>query len=311
MKINHDDPVIKVGYLVSYDWQLLKNSIPAIYADAGKIVLAIDINRTSWAGRPYSFAEEEFRAFIREVDIGGKIELYEDNFFDPSLTTMQNEVREGKMLAAKRGTGGWHVQFDCDEYPIDFKRFVATLKEIDPDPDPSRIRKPVNVTGNFVPVIKAVEGGFLIVKPDPKSPELCTLATQVPDYISGRRSGHFNIQTSLLIVHETQSRTEEEFYYKLKNWGHNADFDIDKHFALWKSLDARNFASLKNFNPVEKTLWPALLFIKANDIQELIQKIAADQSIQRSWWSLFWANSRMIARAKTVFRRVRRSQLNP
>lgn len=300
-----NDGVIKVGYLVSYDWHLLKNSIPAIYGDAGKIVLAIDVNRTSWAGRPYSFPEKEFRTFISEIDTGGKIELYEDNFYDPSLTTMQNEVRERRMLASKMGVGGWHVQLDCDEYPIDFHRFTETLKKIDPNPDPSKIRKPVNVTGNLISIIKAVKDGYIIVTPDAKKPELCPLATQVPVYTAGRRNGHFTLHTSLLVVHETQSRSDEDFYFKLKNWGHNQDFDIESHFALWKALDANNYKFVKNFNPVGNGLWPSLSFVKARNIQELMEKIAHDPSIRRSTWSLFVANSRMLGRVRFALDRLR------
>jgi hypothetical protein len=295
--------IIKVGYLVSYDWHLLQNSIPRIYDYADTIVLALDANRKSWAGQKFMFDESAFREFISSIDIQQKISIYEDNFYESSLTTMQNEVRERKMLAQKMGLGGWHVQLDCDEYPVDFQGFVAVLKSIDPNPDPSKIRKPVNVTGNLISVIKAVAGGYIIVKPQSNNQELCILATQVPDYWSGRRNGHFNIQTSLLIIHETRSRTEEEFYFKLKNWGHNQDFNTESYYALWKAIDGYNYKFIKNFNPTGVGTWPELSFVEAKDIKSLISHFEADRSVSPSRWSLFLTNSRNIGRLKALFRR--------
>ncbi len=301
------DAVIKVGYLVSYDWHLLKNSLPLVYADADTIVLAIDVNRRSWAGRPYKFDESSFREFVRTIDTQHKISLYEADFYQSSLTTMENEVRERNMLAEKMGRGGWHIQLDCDEYPVNFHAFVVMLKRIDPFPNPSAVRKPVNVSGNWISIIKEVTGGYIIVKPQVKNPELCFLATQVPDYRNGRRNGYFNLRSPLMIVHETRSRTDEEFYFKLKNWGHNEDFDTDSYFAMWKAIDGYNYKFIKNFNPIGNGTWPELSFVKANNINDLIEYFRSDTSIQPSKWSLLLANSRNLARLKGMLHKVMRN----
>jgi hypothetical protein len=299
-----DKRVIKVGYLVSYDWHLLRHSIPQIYDDADLIVLALDVNRKSWAGQNFKFDESLFCEFIKIIDVQRKITVYEDEFYQPALTTMQCEVRERKMLAERMGSGGWHIQLDCDEYPLNFNQFVATLKSIDPNPDPLKIRRPVNVTGNLISVIKAVANGFIIVKPQRDNQELCMLATQIPDYWSGRRNGHFNIHTSLMIIHETRSRTEEEFYFKLKNWGHNQDFNTDSYFELWKAIDRYNYKFVKNFNPTGMGIWPELSFVEAKDIEALISHFKADKSILPSRWSLFLTNSRTIGRLRAFFRKL-------
>ena len=46
--------MIKVGYLVSYDYELIFNSLPTIYNDADSIYLAIDENRSTWSGNNFT-----------------------------------------------------------------------------------------------------------------------------------------------------------------------------------------------------------------------------------------------------------------
>jgi hypothetical protein len=288
------EAAIKIGYLVSYDWLLLKNSIPLVYPDAEVIVLALDINRKTWNGNVFDFDDERFYELIKSLDVNGKIIVYEDDFYDPTLTTMQNEVRERNMLAARMGSGGWHIQLDADEYPIDFSLFVEKLKNIDPHPG-LKPNKPVNVCGNLITIIKKVPNGFLCVNPDIKNHEQCMLATQFPHYEYGRKNGYFNVHTSMMIVHES-IRSDEEFYFKLKNWGHNKDFNTESYFALWKSIDGYNFHFLKDFHPISKKVWPELILIPVQTIPELIEYVKRYTYMKPTAFHLWVQNSRNLAR---------------
>ncbi len=118
---------IQVGYLVSYDYELLKNSLPTIYKESDTIFLAIDKNRKTWKGDTIEI-KADFFEWIETFDIDHKIVIYEDEFFVPAFSTMQCEVRERKMLAEKMGIGNWLIQLDSDEYFYDFEKFVAYLK---------------------------------------------------------------------------------------------------------------------------------------------------------------------------------------
>ena len=71
---------IKVGFCAAYDWHFLKHSLPPVYNEADLICIAIDKDRISWAGKPFSIDEEAFAAFLKEIDKDGKIRLYEDDF---------------------------------------------------------------------------------------------------------------------------------------------------------------------------------------------------------------------------------------
>ena len=44
---------IQVGFLMSYDYELLKNSIPLVYADADSITIALDENQRTWSGHRF------------------------------------------------------------------------------------------------------------------------------------------------------------------------------------------------------------------------------------------------------------------
>jgi hypothetical protein len=296
-----NDAIIKVGYLVSYDWKLLEHSIPRIYSEADTITLALDKNRKTWAGNLFEFDEAGFHKLITRLDTQKKITLYQDNFFDSSLSTMQNEVRERTMLANQMGKGGWHIQLDADEYLLDFSAFVQGLKRIDTYPNPETIKKPVNVTGNWITIIKKVPSGYLYIKPDTTNLELCVLATQVPCYQHGRGNGYFNIKSNLFIVHESRSRSDEEFYFKLKNWGHNQDFNTDSYFAIWKAIDEHNYKYIKDFNPTGKGVWPEIAFAPAKNIDELIEFFKSDKTLKLSAFQLFLMNSRNLARIRQLF----------
>ena len=64
---------IKVGFCVAYDWELLRHSLPLVYADADIICLSIDKKRRSWAGASYQWNSESFQNFIQSIDTKKKI----------------------------------------------------------------------------------------------------------------------------------------------------------------------------------------------------------------------------------------------
>src|SRR5689334_5152113 len=108
--------LIKVGFCVAYDWDMLKKSVPIIYPFADVICLSIDINRRSWNGQPYLFDEQAFRAWLTKIDVDNKIDLYEDDFALLNLSAMENDNRQRNLMAKRMKKGGWHIQIDSDEY---------------------------------------------------------------------------------------------------------------------------------------------------------------------------------------------------
>jgi hypothetical protein len=253
---------IKVGMLVSYDYEAIKNSLPLVYEYADKIVLAVDKDRKTWAGNPVTIAET-FWEWIKEIDIQHKIEVYRDSFYVEGLTSMQCETRERNMLGKHMGKGGWHVQIDADEYFIDFKSFVDFLHELDIK------KKHINyVTMEWLNLYKKVSTGYLFIKGYSGG---TAIATTKPDYICARIIAHpKKVIYPQRIIHDSLARTEHDLLTKLNNWGHKDDFNTEGYFQYWKAINEENYMFVRNFHPTTPEIWSELNYIEAKDLPSLL-----------------------------------------
>lgn len=253
---------IHIGYLVSYDYELLKTSIPTIYTEADAIFLAIDKNRQTWKGEPI-FIDESFFEWIKVFDTEKKITIYEDTFYVENLTTMECEIRERKMLSQKMGIGNWLIQIDSDEYFVDFKKFVANLRKYDSyliNPE----EKPIQICAFWVMLYKYTENGILYVN----KPLKAIFATNFPNYVNGRRIKGRQIYTDTIVLHESLSRSEEELRFKFENWGHNTDVNegfLDK----WLAVNEDNYKEYEDFYYLQPKKWKELAFFPTKNICEI------------------------------------------
>jgi hypothetical protein len=253
---------IHIGYLVSYDYELLKTSIPTIYTEADAIFLAIDKNRQTWKGEPI-FIDESFFEWIKVFDAEKKITIYEDTFYVEHLTTMECEIRERKMLSQKMGIGNWLIQIDSDEYFVDFKKFVANLRKYDSyliSPE----EKPIQICAFWVMLYKYTENGILYVN----KPLKAIFATNFPNYVNGRRIKGRQIYTDTIVLHESLSRSEEELRFKFENWGHNTDVNegfLDK----WLAVNEDNYKEYEDFYYLQPKKWKELAFFPTKNICEI------------------------------------------
>ena len=120
---------IKTGFLVAYDYEMLKKAIPCIYNASDIICLCIDENRITWGGNKFNI-EFSFFDWLNDFDIDKKIVVYEDKFYNANLSPMQMETAQRNKMAEYLGLDGWHIQLDVDEYFINFDQFVQVLKKI-------------------------------------------------------------------------------------------------------------------------------------------------------------------------------------
>jgi hypothetical protein len=286
---------IKVGFCVAYDWHLLQYALPAVYPFADEILLSLDVDRISWSNNAFQFDNKGFSELITTIDREKKITLFEDNFHNPGLSPMENEIRQRNLTAEKMRIGGWHIQLDCDEYFLNFKDFTNYLKSL-----PSTIGK-INVCCPWITLFKRTADGFLYILPSKKSNiEFIQIATNDPIYKYGRRNGHVNLYTGFPIVHQSWARSEQEISDKLKNWGHKNDFDANQYISLWKSVDDQNYRSFQNFHPIEPTQWSALAYCPGKLPEDLMENIDATEFIL-SDLELRLKNSRTISRFKRLF----------
>ncbi len=286
---------IKVGFLVSYDWYLLKNALPLIYAEADVIYLALDKKRLTWSGNRFDFDESGFYEMIESIDVNKKIKVYEDDFFVEGLKPMQCEVRERNLLAKQMGEGGWHIQLDADEYFLDFKGFVEYLKKMPLN------QKEINICAVLINLFKKTDTGILYIIH--QNLDLIQIATNKPHYEYGRKNGYFNHISPFFLLHDTWARSEEEIKQKIANWGHKNDFDTEKYFLFWKSLDENNYQAVKDFHPISPTTWQALMFVEGQGIAQITEKFT-NKSFPLSKFELFLKNNRNLARLKHLWSKI-------
>jgi len=274
---------IQTGYLVSYDYELLKTSLPTVYKDSDEIFIAIDKNRNTWNGGSFSI-DNSFFEWIKAYDVDNKVVIYEEDFYVPELTTMECEIRERKMLAEKMGIGNWIVQVDCDEYFVDFKKFVSDLRKYDSyliHPE----KNPIQICAYWVMLYKYTANGILYVD----KPLKAIFATNYPSYQSGRRIKERQIYTDTIVLHESLSRTEEDLRFKLENWGHNIDLDegfLDK----WLAVDENNYNDYKNFYYLQPKKWKRLGFFPNKSISHIKEIIENEKRLSVSKWYIYSKN---------------------
>lgn len=259
---------IKVGYLVSYDYEMFLTSVKQLYDYVDTIFLAIDKNYLTWSGNSFEI-EEGFFEEIKSFDVKKKIEFYYDDFYVPGLTPIECDVRERNMLLNRMGDG-WLIQLDVDEYMYDFKKIRKFLKQhwylmVFPK------FTPVIFKGIWITLFKKLPEGYLYIENNERFPFI----TNCKKYDGPRTN--YSISNHLInakAIHQSWARSEEEIYFKITNWGHRDDFDTQKHFEFWRDLDINNYDDYKNIHPLKPELWDKLHYIPSTSIDDFIEQYA-------------------------------------
>ena len=254
---------IQVGFLMSYDYKLLKNSIPLVYNEADAITIALDENLRTWSGEKFE-VDEEFFHWLKSFDTEKKISIYRDDFYDPDLNPMENEVRERKMLASKMGIGNWIIQVDSDEYFLDFKKFTEELKLRSAylkDPEDNQIQ----IAGYYINLYKYTADGLLYVSEARNQ----KFATNYPDYKTGRNTRKRVIYIPNLVIHECLSRSEEEIRKKFTNWGHSHQVNVEEFLNKWRRVDQFNYDKFRDLFYLEPEKWKKLNYVEGRSIPEI------------------------------------------
>ena len=260
---------IKVGYIVSYDYSYLLTSIETLYVHVDKIVLAIDINRQTWSGNKFEIPQSFFDS-IKAFDKRGIIEFYFEDFYVPSLTSMECETRERNLLLKQLGKSGWKIQLDVDEYIYDFKTVKRFLNRnwffnVFPKLTPMQFR------GKLVTLFKEIPDGFLYID----NKERFSFITNTTQNLTARLHTETpSFYSNITVIHQSWARKNEEIEQKIKNWGHRDDFDTLAYFDFWNKLNKDNFLSYKDFHPMRPKAWEKLYFLESADINEFILKYA-------------------------------------
>ena len=276
---------INVGILMSYDYEFLKQSLPFIYENSDRIVLALDENYNTWSGNKFE-VDPDFFDWILTFDVSNKIEIYKDDFYDPNLSSMENEVRERTMLSVYFGKDNWYIQLDSDELFINFKGFTEVLKANSKylkNPEDNKIQ----IWLFIINLYKKIDGGYLYVE-KPFEPFSC--ATNFVNFKTGRVTHSRKKYLPFFVVHNTWARESDEIYFKLNNWGHNKDFDVESYFSFWKNISKENFKNFKNVHPVEGKKWKELAFCPGENLTDVVAYFEKSNKLKISPIYLFGKN---------------------
>lgn len=275
---------IHVGFLLSYDYEMLKNSIPPVYKEADAIFIAQDKEYRTWSGNKFE-VDPSFYEWLKVIDVDNKIQIYTDDFYIPELSAIDNDTRERQMLSKKMGVGNWLIQIDSDEYFVDFSKFVETLRKYDHFLDNPE-KTPVQISAFWINMYKYTEEGLLYAP----IPNKALVATNYPGYTCARQNRKRIIYTDHLIMHECVSRSEEELLKKFTNWGHNTDFDIDEYMNKWRSVNKNNYKEMRDFFYLEPEVWKTLEYIDSKDMDVIKKRLNAKPELHPTAWFLFHKN---------------------
>jgi len=264
--------IIKVGYLLSYDYKFIFNSLKQVYDFSDKIYICYDKDGKTWAGNDFTIPQHVFDD-LKNLDHSNKITFYSDTFYVEGMSTIDLDTRQRNMLAKQMGEGGWHLQIDSDEYPVDFEKLTSFLKKhkyLLNKPE----KTPVNFFVNFVTLFKQTEDGFFVISP---YTEACFLITNVPVYVNARLpKNEYYLRLDFNNIHQSWARSTEEIHQKVNNWGHNNDFDTQHFLNRWDNLNVDNYTDFKNFHPLAPDHWKELIFVKAKNTEDFIKNFEAN-----------------------------------
>jgi len=255
-------PLIKVGFLVSYDYAYVRNSLPIVYPYADYIAFAIDKDRKTWNGEKFEIPDTFFE-WVKNFDSENKVHIYEDTFHIPTLSAMECDTRERNLLSGFMGADGWHLQIDSDEYFLDFKGFVDYLYTLDSNVE-------TQVFARWITMYKKNGNDIFWIDTN----EVFPVASIRPKYKLARLSESNNdIYTDFKVLHQSWARDDDEIKLKIRSWGHNTDFDAEAYFAFWKAMNKQTYRYARSFHPLDPWLWPSLEYAEVEDIAQLIVKV--------------------------------------
>lgn len=257
---------IKVGYLLSYDYDMFLTSVMQLYNYVDKIVVGIDQDYLTWSGNKFEIADD-FYINVRKFDTRNIIEFYFDKFFIPGLTPMECESRERNMVLQKLGRG-WKIQLDVDEYILDFSILKSYLKKYNyltyfP------VLTPVSLKAKLITLFKQDIDGFFFIKDKHHFPLITNLNENT---FTRRNNKAFNHFFNLTVIHQSWARAQNEIREKVQNWGHRDDFDTLKYINFWQSISRNNYQKFKNFHPIKSTEWEELFYLEANSVESFLHK---------------------------------------
>jgi hypothetical protein len=252
---------IAVGFLVAYDYPLLKHALPQVYADADCIVFGLDKDCRSFSGNPFEVSPEFFE-WVKAIDVAEKIIWHRGDFFQPHLMPLEVETfTRNQLFSVLPEKMDWYIQLDSDEYFLDFRGFINWLRS-------SIFPENPLVKAYWKTLYKKDDDGFYTVG---SRTETVAVACRYPVYQNTRTAKNATtIIAPFVVLHQSWARNAEEVWFKINNWGHRDDIHKKEFYHNWLSCNQKNYRYFRHFHPMHGSLWPFLEFVPVQNIGTLI-----------------------------------------
>ena len=240
--------------LIAYDFHYALRTIRSYYDIADEIILGLDQDRISFAGRPFPFDDDAFRRGLAAIDSEGKIRVIEANFHTLAHP-MANDQYERQVLANACRPGNWIIQIDADEFLLNADEFAEWMRGVSGD---------VGIKARWVTIFKQMGDQYLLIEePD----AFIAIGSQRRDrYVASRETDQSHLRSPLVLLHQAWGRSRVDLELKLRNWAHSRDFDVDAYLRLWDAVSLDNFGELRDFHPVYPPYWPSLERVSLSDL---------------------------------------------
>lgn len=270
--------------LISYDADMLPESIKSYYNYVDEIILGLDKDRITWSGNKFSFDESTLWKALKAIDSDSKIKIIEDNFHAKPVA-LDNDNYERNVLKSYC-THDWIFSFDADEILVSpAKFFVEFLPIVEPYYNTHDL-----VFTWFLPfkqfIYEVEENGNKTSVND-----TLMIGNEQGNWFSGDKQGfatskdsEFNycrwtnkqkrLATPLCVMHYSFCRAEKDLEFKLNNFGHSDKTNSDPFFHNWRVCDLSNYQMLRNFkssnfNPAQQ--WHQLLKVPTHMLSKLAE----------------------------------------
>jgi hypothetical protein len=258
--------------LISYDADMLPESIKTYYDYVDEIILGLDSSRITWNHNPFTFDEDKLWQDLKSIDVKNKISVIEENFH-PSGLAIENDNYERNLLKS-HCTNDWIMSFDADEQLINAKSFFNNWCPLF---EPYYKQYDLVFTW-FLPWKSFEEDILMIAEPDNSliRSEKQGFATYKDNQFTYARwtNNQLRIDTPLCILHWSLCREENKLHQKINNIGHADKAATDPFFGLWKETNLENYQQITNFKTSglgDPRQWAKLIKVRKDQLKQLCE----------------------------------------
>jgi hypothetical protein len=260
--------------LISYDANLLVDSIASYYRYVDEIVLGVDQDRISWSGNRFYFDEDKLWKALKNIDVDNKIVIIEDNFHR-SKVPIENDTNERNFLK-NNCSHDWVFSFDADEILVNAKEFFIDFCPIVQD------YEDIELMFTWFLMYKKVENGYLVISDETgnhifnKDIQGFTAHRDLNTFTYCRwTNAEKKILSPLAIKHFSFCRDDAELNKKINNFGHSIESKKDPFYETRKLVNSQNYTQLKNFKTSGMgAQWPSLQLIPFEQVDTFMRQEA-------------------------------------